>query len=323
MARLSIRLKLLVVFMALFGVVLGGIFYWFYRFATQLAMEDLRQSLVTAAITASYGIDPAEHTQLIASGAEDDEIYTEIADGLRQVRDADERMAAVYTAVRSPNAGEVLLGVTSEEKESPERSTFLERYDASQSPAMLAGFEQPAADDQPGSDAYGTWLSGFAPIPGTSGETAAIVGVDMDANEVSQIQAQIRAACLLAFAVALLAVFAAAWLLSDAITRPLRAISSAAQALEQGEAFQPEGLAQTERRADELGQLARVFSRMAVQVQAREQKLKEEVKQLRIEIDETKRKKQVDEIVDSEFFRDLQGKAGDMRRRRSGGEAKD
>ena len=52
---------------------------------------------------------------------------------------------------------------------------------------------------------------------------------------------------------------------------------------------------------------------MADKVRQREQSLKRQVEALKIEIDETKRKKQVSEIADSDFFRELQAKARDMR----------
>ena len=42
---------------------------------------------------------------------------------------------------------------------------------------------------------------------------------------------------------------------------------------------------------------------------------KNQVRELRIEIDEVKRKKQVSEIVESDFFQDLRAKARDMRSR--------
>ncbi len=47
----------------------------------------------------------------------------------------------------------------------------------------------------------------------------------------------------------------------------------------------------------------------------REQALRQEIEQLRIEIDEAKRQKQVSEIVDSDFFQDLQSKARSLRNR--------
>lgn len=54
---------------------------------------------------------------------------------------------------------------------------------------------------------------------------------------------------------------------------------------------------------------------MAQQVYSREQKLKQQVRDLRIEIDETKRTKQVKEIVETDFFQDLTAKAQVLRDR--------
>lgn len=67
------------------------------------------------------------------------------------------------------------------------------------------------------------------------------------------------------------------------------------------------------RRTDELGQLASVFRNMAREVYARTQNLKQQVQELRIEIDVFKRQKQVEEIVETDFFKDLQSKARKMR----------
>jgi HAMP domain-containing protein len=95
--------------------------------------------------------------------------------------------------------------------------------------------------------------------------------------------------------------------------RPVRELSGVAQAVEQGETFEPESIAHVTSWGDELGQLARVFSDMVVAVQARERKLKQEVQELRIEIDHAKRDRQVAEIVEGDFFQDLQDKARRMR----------
>jgi two-component system, cell cycle response regulator len=66
-------------------------------------------------------------------------------------------------------------------------------------------------------------------------------------------------------------------------------------------------------RGDALGQLARVFQRMAIEVLARERLLKQEVRQLRIEIDEARAARQVAEITQTEYFQDLQAKAATLR----------
>ena len=61
------------------------------------------------------------------------------------------------------------------------------------------------------------------------------------------------------------------------------------------------------------------FSSLAVaalEAYIREQSLRQEIHQLRIEIDEVKRRKQVAEIVESDSFKEIQEKARAMRLRR-------
>lgn len=91
-------------------------------------------------------------------------------------------------------------------------------------------------------------------------------------------------------------------------------ITFAAAALEAGmyDSTTLDGVCQ---RQDELGQLARVFQRMANEVQAREQRLKLELQQLRIQIDEVKKAQQVAEITESEYFLQLQDKIRHIKNR--------
>lgn len=98
------------------------------------------------------------------------------------------------------------------------------------------------------------------------------------------------------------------------IARPVLSIARTAAAIE-AEKFELGQLGAIARRTDEIGQLARVFDRMAQQVYSREQKLKQQVRDLRIEIDEAKRQKQVQEIVETDFFQDLVAKAQVLRDR--------
>jgi DNA-binding response OmpR family regulator len=95
--------------------------------------------------------------------------------------------------------------------------------------------------------------------------------------------------------------------------RNVALVTDAAAAV-QAEAFDPEDLADVAARADALGQLARVFQHMAREVYAREQRLKRQVQELRIELDEAKQAQKVAEITDTEYFRDLLSQADDIKR---------
>jgi CHASE3 domain sensor protein/HAMP domain-containing protein len=73
-----------------------------------------------------------------------------------------------------------------------------------------------------------------------------------------------------------------------------------------------------------LQQMMESYSSLAVaalEAYIREQGLKQQIQQLRIEIDEVKRQRQVSEIVETDFFQDLQAKAQSFRNRRFGSSA--
>src|SRR5215468_2383596 len=93
-------------------------------------------------------------------------------------------------------------------------------------------------------------------------------------------------------------------------------VTSAAAAVE-AEAFDSRMLSAVAERPDALGQLARVFVRMASQVATREAELKKEIQVLRIEIDHAQKTRQVSEITETEYFQELQRKAKDLRYGRS------
>jgi len=89
-------------------------------------------------------------------------------------------------------------------------------------------------------------------------------------------------------------------------------VTAAAAAVEAGE-FELESLADVAQRTDGLGQLARVFPSMAREVYAREQRLKQQVQELRIELSEARQARQVAEITETDYFRQLQAEAQNLR----------
>jgi two-component system cell cycle response regulator len=90
-------------------------------------------------------------------------------------------------------------------------------------------------------------------------------------------------------------------------------VIAAAVALEADE-YDPTTLAAVAAREDALGQLARTFERMASEVRAREERLRERVRELTIEIDEQRQSRKVAEITDTDYFRDLRSHADELRR---------
>jgi hypothetical protein len=163
----------------------------------------------------------------------------------------------------------------------------------------------------------GAVLKIMAPIVGDEGGVLGATIVHLPADAVWEtIRGNLRLAGVVAAGV-LAAGLLASVILANRVTGPVSRLTAAAAALE-GHAFEPESLAAVTRRRDELGHLARVFHRMALEVYAREQRLQREVQQLRIEIDEAKKVSQVAEITETEYFQGLRQRARGLRARFEG-----
>jgi len=94
-------------------------------------------------------------------------------------------------------------------------------------------------------------------------------------------------------------------------------VMRAAAEVEEGR-FNPNSLNALATRDDALGQLARVFQKMAREVRLREDKLKRQVTELKIALDETRQKQRVAEITETDYFRSLQNEAEALRSMISG-----
>lgn len=89
-------------------------------------------------------------------------------------------------------------------------------------------------------------------------------------------------------------------------------VVEAAVAVE-AERFDPASLDEVSRRPDALGQLARVFCRMARNVRDREERLRQQVRELSIEIDHTRSAQRAAEVTESEYFRSLERRVDELR----------
>lgn len=114
------------------------------------------------------------------------------------------------------------------------------------------------------------------------------------------------------------------YLLKRNVLQPLKPMAQLAQKItmdeissEEAEEFDRQKLTFIAKRNDELGQMGRVFQRMVHEIYAREQQLRQQVQKLLIEVDETKRARQVAEIAASETFQKLQEEARVMRNKRN------
>jgi len=107
------------------------------------------------------------------------------------------------------------------------------------------------------------------------------------------------------------------WLLARHIARPVREITAVAEQVSRGDYSQDISRI-IGHRADEFTELAEAFNFMVAKVEAREFKLRQQVEELKIEIDLARKERQVAEITETDYFRRLSETAQQLRRKREG-----
>jgi len=129
---------------------------------------------------------------------------------------------------------------------------------------------------------------------------------------------------ILTFVVLIPIVIGLAFWLARTISKPVLSVTTAAQSMEKGELTEEDiSKLNQSQGEDEVATLSRVFAKMAAEVKARENRLKKQVEELRIEVDQSKKARQVAEIIDTDYFQNLKKKAKEMRNKKEENEIRD
>ncbi len=103
--------------------------------------------------------------------------------------------------------------------------------------------------------------------------------------------------------------------LIQVLARPVRNLTQAARQLKEGRPDRIDLMALS-RRNDEFGRLAQVFSDAVEQVMKREERMKQAIRDLRLEIDRDQEAKEVREITETEYFQSLRRRSMELRTRK-------
>jgi HAMP domain-containing protein len=316
---ISLRLKLLLSFSLLFTVLFAGSYYWFYTFATNKAIDRISEDLQDTMEGAAAEIDGdlllrlAEEAEPRKDGYTNDPRYWEHVRWLATVEKIEPR-AFVYTYIAGPVTGTVtFIGSASAVNKRIDGAEFLEYYEPQT--RIAEGLKYQVLNTEPYSDTWGRWITGYTPIYNDEGEPVAGLGVDFRADYVFEVQEAIREGIIVAFVTTYMTLFLLVFMLSDWLTLNIISLTRVAERIGEGDYDQDLSELTESMFPDEVGTLASVIETMVGKVRQREETLKREVAELRIEIDESKRQQQVSEIVDTEFFQDLRAKARNMRSR--------
>jgi len=205
---LRVRQRLALVMGVVSGAVLLLICAPLYVLINHVSFSSMRDRLqVDAALIASRvsgdehaGLHSADQPELQALNAR-----------LRTLRATMPGVRDIYTM--RPHHGHIWeIVADAEEPGSPVYAAPETPYDVSHDLQVVAALDHPTSSEQPYEDEYGTWISGYAPIVDATGQTVAVVGVDMSVDAWRATQRRVQAPMLLAFfSGTLLSTVTAAW----------------------------------------------------------------------------------------------------------------
>jgi hypothetical protein len=334
---ISLRTKVLVAFTILFTVIFAATYYWFFVFSEEHADNRIREDLMTTLVAAAGEIDGDEIVALYneaaprEDGFTDDPRYWKNLEWLNTVNEIEPR-AWPGTYIRE---GDDFYFVTDLwTLYDPAKATKFQQWcdpdpvecgdeaplnEWARARALDSG--EPILRSTIITDHWGTWLTGYAPLKNDQGETVAGIFVDFKADYVKEVQDGIRNRIFLAFIISYGISFLFIFIIATYGARPIRKLTGAAEAVGEGNYDQDFASLPSTRFPDEIVTLAHVFSIMIGRVSQREKTLKRRVEELRIEVDEVKRKQEVQKIIESDSFQDLQEQAKAMRARRQRGQS--
>ena len=235
-----------------------------YRFGVTAELSALQQRLLTVATAVATMVD----TRGLASVALGEEAASPLIIPLHA------QFAAI--AKRDPDIESIYLLRPTDE---PTRLRFFvdmvthgksaepgEEFAAADLPFLYQGFEAPVVEDRPYADEFGLSLSGYAPVRDAANKVVALVGVDVNASRLDELQANILRATAALFGAALLMVTLASFAVARSIRNPLAAMISATALIASGKLETRLGLT----RRDEFGVLGRHFDDMAAELAERQ-----------------------------------------------------
>lgn len=211
----SLRFRVVGTFILVLLISSISIGYFSYRTSTETLKNSLGEKLLAVVQTAVLQEELTTHISL-KPGDEDTERYHNLIKYLRRVQE-DNGLTYIYTLIPSddPTKGSFILDSDAEEP-----AKIGEEYELDETiKGALNG--EPIYAKEFVTDEWGTFLSAYTPIYDEKGEVVAVLGADISAERVFELQADLRNKLLLAVLPGLIIAILISLLLANRIISPL------------------------------------------------------------------------------------------------------
>jgi serine phosphatase RsbU (regulator of sigma subunit) len=202
--------------------VLVSVFFFttLYLRAVENETERLRHYLKNSAALGAAFLDGDEVLKVpLQEGCEKSLIRQDLTEKLRRIVKIDPRLDDAYVMVPSGTENIFRFVANANLEESPVACG--EDYDVSRFPQMANALKAPDADTEITRDKWGKWLSGYAPVHDFQGNAIGILGLDIAAETVRDLQRVFLSRFFLVMAIAFVLAFLVGALSSQWLTRPI------------------------------------------------------------------------------------------------------
>ena len=237
-----------------------------YEYSLKIQMTQLRDKLMTIAQLVADNISADKLLKVpLSKNAVDTEEYKEIKKELMKIRDISPSIAYIYILERLKEGCIFNFVIDLHPGSGIENNPPAEpgeEYDCSFFPEITKAFYGPSADKKITKDKWGVFLSGYAPIKNDKGDAVAILGIDMSARDVYNMQREVlkRSIFVLILGIILSSFFGT--LISGRVTRPIKKLVEGTRNISAGNLDYRVDV----RSSGEINELAESFNNMALKL---------------------------------------------------------
>lgn len=255
------KITLIIVLAMLFSGALSN--YLIYEYSSKFQFNQLRNRLITIARMAALQVNAVTvlGVPLDKAGAKSDE-YRLLLERFSRIREAAPSINYIYIMRRTDKDGifKFVIDVKAGHRAGKAATASPgDEYDGSRFPEMVEGFEESSADKRIDADEWGASLSAYTPIRDGSGESVALLGVDMAADDVYRLQTEVRKRAIFVLALGLILSVALGLIVSGTVTGPLQSLVEGTRHVAMGNLRYHVKV----KGSDEFSELAKSFNKMS------------------------------------------------------------
>jgi serine phosphatase RsbU (regulator of sigma subunit) len=257
MGEMKFKTRIALAFLVLSTVISLYLISFSYSKAVTVQKSQLRMRLMQMASLS---------TQVVKSDMVDDIVpvrsnmntpdYRDLVRTLRAIKGIHSDIADVYVLVSADKPGIMKFLANADEKNVVDCG---EEYDTTRFPELEKAIQGPTADLEITRDRWGMWLSGYAPIKDQFGKVFGVLGIDISAKTIAQMQDVVRKKAATIFALSVIFSFLMANFVSLWLAKPLKRLVSGMEEIRSGNLDHKIEIATH----DEFGQAGKNFNLMA------------------------------------------------------------